>query len=230
MSLWNENPTSILQIYFPDHFPEWPWFPNNTQQTGSPNKRPGVDLTKFSKTVLKNQFPKIIFRIKICFKTPCIICESNQTIMHNGNVPSLLSMFWNVYQDTKKRLTFILKSHPIFETNSQKTLFSSTFAKRVLKVGWLFSILKNTAIFKNSCKMGSKPSWKTREHGLKLTEGMVPENYMQMNGKLEAMPDGELFLLDLLHISHCINKMFSMEFSRFQNLISDALNAIVQIL
>ena len=78
--------------------------------------------------------------------------------------------------------------------------------------------------------MGSKPSWKTREHGLKLTEGMVPENYMQMNGKLEAMPDGELFLLDLLHISHCINKMFSMEFSRFQNLISDALNAIVQIL
>lgn len=49
--------------------------------------------------------------------------------------------------------------------------------------------------------MGSKPSWKTREHGLKLTEGMVPENYMQMNGKLEAMPDEELFLLDLLHIT-----------------------------
>ena len=47
--------------------------------------------------------------------------------------------------------------------------------------------------------MGSKPSSKTREHGFKLTEGMVPENYMQMNGKLEAMPDGELFLLlDLL--------------------------------
>ena len=76
MSLWNENPTSILQIYFPDHFPEWPWFSNNTQQTGNPNKRLGVNLTKFSKTVLKNQFPKIIFRIKICLKTVCIICES----------------------------------------------------------------------------------------------------------------------------------------------------------